>query len=314
LLRRFATVRDLVAESSIDVRHLVYPMFVGRGETKPVPNMPDIYVWNVGEVNKEVGRCLALGIKNFIIFGCEEDKDPEGRTSLGKSAAYMSIKNIKGEFGNDVFVIADVCLCGYTTHGHCGILVDGEIDHEKTAKMLGRVAVHYAEGGADMVAPSSMTDHQVIEIRNALDDAGFKKVSIISYSAKYASKMYGPFRDAVHSAPSFGDRKSYQMDFRNIKEAVCEVIQDIEEGADVVMVKPSMWYMDVIHHISEVVDVPVACFNVSGEYSMMRYAIKEGILPEDAIIEFITGLFRAGASIVITYHAVWLANFLKNRT
>ncbi len=273
--------------------------------------MPQIKVHSLETVEREIEKALKKGIGSFIIFGSYEEKDPEGRTALKDSAAYLSIKKLKKTFKEDIIVIADVCLCGYTTHGHCGILMEGKLDHERSAEMLGKVAAHYAEAGADIVAPSAMVNHQVKAIRENLLENGFKNTVIMAYSAKYASGFYGPFREAVSSAPSFGDRKAYQMHFLNKKEALIEVEQSIEEGASIVMVKPALPYLDVINYVSERIDIPLAAFNVSGEYSMIMNGIKSGFFTEQIILEVIGGIFRAGASIVITYHALQVPDLLE---
>lgn len=314
MLRRSPVSRALARETTPSPDKLIYPLFVRNGSTVTLDKMPGICVFSVSEVCKEVERALEWGVSSFIVFGCEEEKDPEGLTALSKeSAACRGIREIKKRFKDDVYLIADVCLCGYTTHGHCGVLFGGHIDHEKTAEMLGRVAVHYGEAGADMVAPSAMTDHQVRAIRSALDKNNMSYVAIMSYSCKYASRMYGPFRDAVHSAPSHGDRTTYQMDPPNKKEALAEALQDIAEGADMVMVKPALFYLDVVHYVAEHVHVPVACYNVSGEYALIKKGIEAGIIDERVILEIILAMFRAGASAILTYHAVEVARILRDK-
>jgi porphobilinogen synthase len=274
--------------------------------------MPGIFQQSAENALIEIDQALKLGIRTILLFGIPEEKDQEGFSAWDDHGVIQrAIRTIKKQFGNDIVVIADTCLCEYMTHGHCGLIMEGKVLNDPTLEILGRVAVSQAEAGADIIAPSDMMDGRVIWIRNALDEAGLDDIPIMSYAAKYASSLYSPFRDAAQSTPAFGDRKTYQMDPRNSREALEEVSQDIVEGADMVMVKPAMAYLDILHQVRQLVNVPVAAYSVSGEYSMIKAAAQQGWIDEKAVVlETLTGIRRAGADILITYHAIEAARWL----
>jgi porphobilinogen synthase len=294
---------------------LVYPIFVDENTKKPVPinSMPGCFRLPLQEVVNEARKTLENGIKAVLLFGVPSKKDDVGSAAFAEDGVIQkTVKLLKEEFGDDIVVITDVCLCEYTNHGHCGIVKDGKVDNDSTLEVLGKVAVSHAQAGADIVAPSSMMDGQVKHIRSALDDAGFKDVAIMAYSAKYASCFYGPFREAAESKPKFGDRKSYQMSYGSQNEALREIELDIIEGADIVMVKPALAYLDIIHLAKSRFTVPIAAYNVSGEYAMVKAAAKLGWIDEKAaIFEILTGIKRAGADIIITYFAKEVAPWLN---
>ena len=313
-LRTNGTLRQMVAETSISVYDLVMPLFVcpGKKVRNPIPSMPGNYQMSTGMLVEEVKEIAGLGIPAILLFGIPESKDEDGSVAChDDSIVQQATKEIKKHVP-DMYVIADVCNCEYTTHGHCGPIVDGDVHNDKTLEILGKQSVSLARNGVDMVAPSDMMDGRVGHIRKELDAAGYKYLPIMSYAAKYASAFYGPFRDAAESAPQFGDRSSYQMDPSNSREAVREIALDIEEGADIVMVKPAMNYLDIVYRIKNEFKVPVAAYNVSGEFSMVKAAAEKGWITEDRLFkEIITSIKRAGADIVITYYAKELANILK---
>ncbi|SHH53047.1 porphobilinogen synthase [Tepidibacter thalassicus] len=313
-LRGNELIRGLVRETKLEVENLVYPLFIVEGENikKEIPSLPDVYHLSVDKLKDEVNELLDLGIKYVILFGVPNEKDEYGKQAYSDEGivqkAIREIKNIS----NDIYVITDICMCQYTSHGHCGILCpNGYVDNDKTLEYLSKIAISHVKAGADMVAPSDMMDGRIGHMRNTLDKEGYVNIPIMSYSAKYASSFYGPFRDAAHSAPSFGDRRSYQMDPANINEAIREVELDIEEGADIVMVKPALSYLDVIRKVKDSFNVPVAAYNVSGEYSMLKLAVKNGLLDEKAIMESLISIKRAGADIIITYFAKDVARMFK---
>ncbi len=305
-LRGSGKIRDMVAEASVSKDDLIFPLFVihGSGVKNPIPSMPGHFQLSVDNLLREVEECLSLGISSFILFGIPESKDPVGSSGWRDDGIVQrAVSEVKRSFP-EAFIITDVCLCEYTDHGHCGIVKDGKILNDETLKYLSRMAVSHAGAGADMVAPSDMMDGRVKAIRDALDAEGFSHVPIMAYSAKYASSFYGPFREAAESAPKFGDRRSYQMDPRNLREALREVALDIEEGADIVMVKPALPYLDVIREVRRSFNVPVAAYNVSGEYAMVKAASKMGWIDGDAVsMEMLTSIKRAGADLIITYFA-----------
>ena len=313
-LRTNGTLRQMVAETSISVYDLVMPLFVcpGKKVRNPIPSMPGNYQMSTDMLVEEVKEIAGLGIPAILLFGIPESKDEDGSVAChDDSIVQQATKEIKKHVP-DMYVIADVCNCEYTTHGHCGPIVDGDVHNDKTLEILGKQSVSLARNGVDMVAPSDMMDGRVGHIRKELDAAGYKYLPIMSYAAKYASAFYGPFRDAAESAPQFGDRSSYQMDPSNSREAVREIALDIEEGADIVMVKPAMNYLDIVYRIKNEFKVPVAAYNVSGEFSMVKAAAEKGWITEDRLFkEIITSIKRAGADIVITYYAKELANILK---
>lgn len=312
-LRVNEAMRSLVRENSISKNDLVYPVFVIEGENikNPVDSMPGIYQWSIDRFDEELDRILAAGIKAILIFGIPAHKDEEGSEAYNdEGITQRAIRHIK-EKAPDLLVIADVCLCEYTSHGHCGLICGQEILNDETLVLLGRMSVSLAKAGADIIAPSDMMDGRVEYIRNALDENGFQNTMIMAYSAKFASGYYSPFRDAAHSAPAFGDRRTYQMDPANGKEAVRECENDIQEGADIIMVKPALAYLDVVKDMSYRTDYPIAVYNVSGEYSMVKAAAINGWIDEKRIVmENMIAMKRAGAKIIITYHALDVAEWL----
>ena len=315
-LRRSKTIRDLVSETRLSADELIYPMFAapGKGVREEVPSMPGIYKQSIDNIVKEAREAEALGVKSVLLFGIPEHKDETGSEGYAEDGIIQKTVRELRKKTPDLLVVTDVCMCEYTSHGHCGIGKGGDVDNDETLEYLAKMAVSHAEAGADIVAPSDMMDGRVGVIREALDDAGFDKVPIMSYSAKYASGFYGPFRDAAESPPQFGDRRSYQMDPPNVREALREIALDIEEGADIVMVKPALSYLDVISAAREEFDHPLAAYNVSGEYSMVKAAGKLGWIDEKLVMmEILTSIKRAGADIIITYHAKEAAEILRGR-
>ena len=312
-LRRTPAIRDLVRETRLQLDDLVYPLFVIAGENikNPISSMPGCYQLSIGNVLPEVREIVQLGIKAILLFGIPAHKDPAATGAYdSEGIVQMAIRAIKDEFP-DLVIITDVCLCEYTDHGHCGVVQEGEVLNDVTLELLSKMAVTHAESGADIVAPSDMMDGRVAAIRNALDDDGFIDTILMSYSSKFASAFYGPFREAAESAPAFGDRKTYQMDPANGEEAVREALLDIEEGADMIMVKPAIPFLDVIHAVKQETKFPLAAYNVSGEYAMIKAAAANGWLDEErAVVEAVTGIKRAGADLIITYHAKDLATWL----
>ena len=305
-LRKNEVIRNMIAETAVNPDSFVYPMFVveGEGVKEEIASMPNQFRFSIDEILKELESCVALGIKSILLFGIPNHKDEIASSAYDKNGIVQrAVRAIKAKFP-DLYVITDVCLCEYMSHGHCGIVKDGDVDNDPTLELLSKTALSHAEAGADMVAPSDMMDGRVGAIREMLDANGFSNTPIMAYSAKFASAFYGPFRDAADSAPHFGNRKSYQMDVRNGREALHEVDLDIEEGADIVMVKPGLAFLDVLRQTAEISNVPVAVYNVSGEYSMVKAAAKMGWIDENAIIrENMIAFKRAGADIIITYHA-----------
>ncbi|MEA1996197.1 MAG: porphobilinogen synthase [Gemmatimonadota bacterium] len=314
-LRHSEAMRSLVRETSLSPRDFVFPFFVvcGTGVKKEISSMPGNYHLSVDMLVKEAASVNKLGIPAVLLFGLPEKKDPVGSESYSeKGIVQQAVRAIKKELPG-LLVITDVCLCEYTDHGHCGVIgEDRGVDNDKTLELLARQAVSHAEAGADMVAPSDMMDGRVMVIRTALDSRGFSRVAIMSYAAKYCSSFYGPFREAADSAPAFGDRKTYQMDPSNAREALREIAMDIEEGADIVMVKPAIAYLDVVRMVRDRFDIPVAAYNVSGEFSMVKAAEKMGWLDgPGAMMEMLTSIKRAGADIIITYFALEAAKLLR---
>ncbi|WP_120170159.1 porphobilinogen synthase [Thermohalobacter berrensis] len=313
-LRNNKMIRSLVRETKLHIEDLVYPLFVVEGENvkKEINSLPGNYHLSVDRLKEEIEEIRNLGIRHILLFGIPNNKNHLGEEAYSKDGIVQkAIRKIKENF-DDIYIITDICMCQYTDHGHCGILTsEGRIDNDETLKYLGKIAVSHAEAGAHMVAPSDMMDGRVGYIRESLDKEGYEHIPIMAYSAKYASSFYGPFREAADSAPSFGDRKTYQMDPANGEEAIREVDLDIEEGADVVMVKPALPYLDVIRRIKYNFNIPVAAYNVSGEYSMLVNAVKNGILSEEAIMEALLSIKRAGADIIITYFAKEVAKKLR---
>ena len=305
-LRQNETIRNMIAETAVNPASLIYPMFVveGEGVKEEIKSMPGQFRFSVDELLKEVEGYDALGLKSVLLFGIPDHKDEMASEAYGEnSIVQRAVRALKAKFPS-LYVVTDVCLCEYMSHGHCGIIKDHDVDNDSTLELLAKTAVSQATAGADMVAPSDMMDGHITAIREALDEAGFANVPIMGYSAKFASAFYGPFRDAADSAPHFGNRKTYQMDVRNAREALHEVELDLQEGADIVMVKPGLAFLDVLRGAAEISNVPVAVYNVSGEYSMVKAAGKMGWIDEDAIIrENMIAFKRAGADIIITYHA-----------
>jgi len=305
-LRRNETFRALIRETSLSPAHLVYPLFVttGKGVRAPIGSMPGIDRISVDQLGREAKECLALGIGNVILFGLPDKKDPAASGAYAADGIIQrAIKELKNK-APELMVSTDVCLCEYTSHGHCGILVGEEVDNDATLGILAKTAVSHARAGADMVAPSDMMDGRVGEIRAALDEEDFANVPIMSYAVKYASAFYGPFREAADCAPQFGDRSSYQMDPANVREAIREATLDVEEGADILMVKPAVAYLDVIARLREEFDLPMAAYHVSGEYAMIKAAAAQGWIDEKRVVaETLLAIRRAGADIIITYCA-----------
>lgn len=313
-LRNNGIIRDMVRENHIRVDELIYPIFVIEGENicNPIESMPGINQYSVDRLHEEMDRVAECGIKAVLLFGIPAHKDEVGSEAYNDNGiTQQAIRFIKENY-KDIVVIADVCLCEYTSHGHCGLVKEGKILNDETLPLLAKAAVSYAKAGADIVAPSDMMDKRVKAIRQALDTEGYSDIPIMSYSAKFASCYYSPFRDAAHSAPEFGDRKTYQMDPANGKEALREVEEDIIEGADLIIAKPALGYMDIIKDISNNYNIPIVAYNVSGEYSMVKAAAMNGWIDEKKMVmENMIGLKRAGAKMIITYHALEVAGYLK---
>lgn len=309
-LRANSNIRNMVRETRISKDSLIYPMFFEEGENifEEIESMPGQYRMSIDRCDNVIKELLESGVKSVILFGIPGHKDESGSEAYHDHGIVQeAIRYIKKNYP-EVYIIGDVCMCEYTSHGHCGILKGNDIDNDSTIKYLAKIALSQVEAGADMVAPSDMMDGRVIEIRKLLDANGYKNIPIMSYSAKYASAFYGPFRVAADSAPAFGDRKTYQMDVHNIREAIKEVYDDVAEGADIVMVKPAMSFLDVVAKVKEITDIPVAAYSVSGEYAMVKSAAKDGFIDEEKIMcEMAVSAFRAGADIYITYYAKELA-------
>lgn len=305
-LRKTPLLREMVAETHLTKDMFVYPYFIAPGKNiqSPIKAMPGINHFSPDTLLKDVEKGMKSGVNKVLLFGTGEAKSSDGHTASDEnSVVFQSIQLLKKEFGNDLFIITDVCLCAYTTHGHCGILENDYVQNDATLPVLARMSLAHARAGADMVAPSDMMDGRVKAIREHLDKHGFENTAIMAYSIKFASAYYGPFREAADSAPGKGDRKSYQMDFRNGREALEEAAQDEKEGADILMVKPALAYLDVIKTLRKETNLPVACYNVSGEYSMVKAAVAAGYLDEEKIVmENMHAFARAGAGIIITYH------------
>lgn len=314
-LRRTEKLRGLVRENRLSTAGFIYPMFVcpGTKVRNEVSSMPGVYQQSADQIVEECREVESLGIPGVILFGLPESKDPEGKSSLAADGVVQRAIEAIRKAKLDLLVITDVCLCEYTDHGHCGVLAGNEIVNDATLEILSEQALSHARAGADIVAPSDMMDGRVGAIRAKLDKHKFENVPIMAYSAKYCSGFYGPFREAAQSAPQFGDRRSYQMDPANAREALQEVALDLEEGADIVMVKPALAYLDIIRMVRDRFDVPVAAYNVSGEYSMVKAVARNNWIDEKRIVlEILTGIQRAGAEIVLTYHAKDVARWLKS--
>ena len=313
-LRSSATLRRMVRETSLSVNDLVYPLFVRAGENlkKPIPSMADCFHFSPDRIADEAAEVAALGIPAVLLFGLPAKKDENGSEAWSESGPVQCATRQIKKRAPELLVITDVCLCEYTSTGHCGVIRDGGVDNDATCELLAKMALSHVQAGADIVAPSDMMDGRVRAIREALEQNGFQNVAIMSYAAKFASAFYGPFRDAAESAPAFGDRKTYQMDPANAREALREIALDIEEGADMVMVKPALSYLDVIRGARERFDCPIAAYNVSGEYMMINAAADAGLIDRDAtMMEVLTSIKRAGADIILTYFAKQVAKLLQ---
>jgi porphobilinogen synthase len=305
-LRRGERLRAMVRETSLSPANLIYPLFVAPGEglRREIASLPGCYHLSVDQVGREAEEVEKLGIGGVILFGLPSAKDPVGSEGYADDGVVQQAVRAIRAACKELLVVTDVCLCEYTSHGHCGVVEDGEVQNDPTLKLLARMALSHAKAGAHVVAPSDMMDGRVGAIREALDDAGFASLPILAYAAKYASAFYGPFREAADSAPQFGDRRGYQMDPANVREALREVRLDVEEGADIVMVKPALPYLDVIRAVAESFDRPVAAYNVSGEYAMVKAAAAKGWVDEQRMMrEILTSIRRAGADVILTYHA-----------
>lgn len=313
-LRQNGVIRSMVRETQLDVTDLIAPLFVVEGDNlrEEVPSMPGVFHYSLDRMEEELSELVALGIPSVIVFGVPSKKDAAGSEAYAEDGIVQrAIRRIKERYP-DLYVIADTCLCQYTDHGHCGVVRDGVIVNDESLELLTQTAVSQARAGADMIAPSNMMDGFVRSIRRGLDEAGFEYTPILSYAVKYASSFYGPFRDAAHSAPQFGDRRSYQMDPANVREALREAASDVEEGADLLMVKPGLAYMDIICRVRERFDLPIVAYNVSGEYAMVKAAAERGWIDERGVVmEQLTGMKRAGADLILTYHAKDAARWLR---
>jgi porphobilinogen synthase len=313
-LRRNEALRGLVRETRLSVAGLIYPMFVCPGQKvrQEVSSMPGVFQQSADQIVEECREVESLGIPGVILFGLPEKKDARGMSSIAADGVVQRAIEAIHKAKLKLLVITDVCLCEYTDHGHCGVIEDGEVANDATLDILAKQAVSHARAGADIVAPSDMMDGRVGVIREALDEHKFENISILAYAAKYSSGFYGPFREAAQSTPQFGDRRGYQMDSANAREALREVEMDLDEGADMVMVKPALPYLDIIRRVRDEFDVPVAAYNVSGEYSMVKAAVEKGWLDEQRVVtEILTGIQRAGAEIILTYHAKDAARWLR---
>jgi porphobilinogen synthase len=315
-LRRSESLRTLVRETRVEASDFIYPIFVveGNGIQQEITSMPGISRYSPDRLLSEVEEVARLGIPAVLLFGIPEHKDETGSSAFHpEGVIQQAIRNIKNAIP-EIIVITDVCLCEYTSHGHCGIVVSGQVDNDRTLPLLAKMAVSHAEAGADIIAPSDMMDGRVKVIREVLDEKGYEHIPILSYAAKYASAFYGPFREAAESVPQFGDRRAYQMDPSNVREALREVEQDIAEGADIIMVKPALAYLDVIRQVRGAFNCPLAAYNVSGEYAMVKAAAQNGWLEERrTVLEILTAIKRAGADIIVTYHAKEAAHWLQER-
>lgn len=314
-LRKNEKFRNMIQETELSPNHLIYPVFVKEMAEKkvPIPAMPDVYQFSVEGLPQEIEEVASLSIPGVLLFGIPEKKDEVGSGAYAEDGVVQkAVRVIKKLFGSDIMVITDVCMCEYTNHGHCGVIKDGDVDNDETLKLLARSAHSHVVAGADMVAPSDMMDGRVKAIRETLDISGFCTIPIMSYAAKYASALYGPFREAAESAPQFGDRRGYQMDPPNQREALREIRLDIQEGADIIMVKPALFYLDVLSMAKQEFNIPLAAYSVSGEYTMIKLAASKGYLDyERAVVEANTSIRRAGADIIITYFAKDLAGWYK---
>ncbi len=313
-LRRTGTLRNMVRETRIALADLIYPLFVVHGEKikREIPALPEQYHFSVDELLKELEEVTALGIQSILLFGVPAEKDKMGLEAYSpQGIVQKAVRAVKKKYP-ELTVITDVCLCQYTSHGHCGVVKEGEVDNDESLELIAKTALSHAQAGADMVAPSDMMDGRVLKIRRILDENHYNNIPIMSYSVKYASSLYGPFRHAAGSSPQFGDRRSYQMDPANGREALVEAALDVEEGADILMVKPALAYLDIIKALRDQFNQPIAAYHVSGEYAMVKLAAKEGLIDgEGAMVEIITSIKRAGADIIMTYFAKEMAAWIR---
>jgi len=315
-LRATTAIRDLVRENTLSSNDFIFPIFVVEGDNKKeeISSMKGNYHWSIDRLPEIIKEVEENNIKGIILFGIPNHKDDCGSESYNDNGiVQQAIRKVR-EISKDLYIIADVCMCQYTSHGHCGILNGNEVDNDKTLEVLGKIALSYAKAGANMVAPSDMMDGRIGYIRELLDINNYENVAIMSYAAKYSSAFYGPFREAAHSAPQFGDRKTYQMDPANSEEAIKEIEWDIKEGADIIMVKPAMSYLDIIRRAKEKVNVPICAYNVSGEFAMVKSAAEAGLINEKAVaLEMLLSMKRAGADMIITYFALDAVRWLKEK-
>ena len=312
-LRGGETLRKMVRETRMDKSSLIYPLFVmeGTGIQEEIPSMEGQYRYSLDRLPYKLEQLEKAGVSSIMLFGIPDHKDEIGSGAYAQDGIVQKALRSAKERFPEMYYVTDVCMCEYTSHGHCGVLCGHDVDNDKTLELLAKTALSHAQAGSDMIAPSDMMDGRVAAIRKDLDQGGFSNIPIMSYAVKYASAFYGPFRDAAGSAPAFGDRKSYQMDFHNRREGMKEALMDIEEGADIIMVKPAMSYLDMVSEISKAVNVPVAAYSVSGEYAMVKAAAKMGWIDEERIIgEMAVGAYRAGAQIYITYFAEEIAKMM----
>ncbi len=313
-LRRTPLIRELVREVTLSRSDLIQPLFVEEGLARDaqIPTMPGQSRLAPGSLVREAGGLNDRGVRAVLLFGIPAHKDELGSAADdSKGIVQRSVESLKDQFGDELVVLTDVCMCQYTSHGHCGLVSGGIVDNDETLRRLAKIAVSHARSGADIVSPSAMIDGQVKTIREALDDSGFKDVGILAYAAKHASAFFGPFREAAFSSPQFGDRRSYQMDYSNPEEALREIALDVREGADMIMIKPALAYLDVIYRAKRRFRMPTAAYNVSGEYAMLKAAAREGWIDEKAaILEVLTGIRRAGADLIVSYHAKEAAEWL----
>ena len=313
-LRTSETLRKMVRETRMDPASLIYPMFIMDGENKKeeIPSLPGQFRYTVDRMDEEMENLLKAGVNNVMLFGIPEIKDELGSQAYDDDGIIQRGLRRARERFPEMFLITDVCMCEYTSHGHCGKLCGHEVDNDATLELLAKTALSHVQAGSQMVAPSDMMDGRIMAIRERLDDNGFTNIPIMSYAVKFASAFYGPFREAAGSAPSFGDRKSYQMDFHNRREALKEAMLDVDEGADIIMVKPAMSYLDLVREVYDNTDLPIATYSVSGEYAMVKAAAANGWIDEDRIVcEMAAAAYRAGAAIYITYYAKELAGFIR---
>ena len=314
-LRGSEIMRKMVRETRVDKSSLIYPLFVkeGTGIKEEIPTMPGQYRYSIDMLPEALGELLDAGVNKVMFFGIPDVKDEVGSQAYARNGIVQrALEKARAEFGQDMYLITDVCMCEYTSHGHCGVLCGHEVENDQTLELLAKTALSHVQAGADMVAPSDMMDGRVRAIRSILDQNGHKEIPIMSYAVKYASAFYGSFRDAAGSAPSFGDRKSYQMDFHNRREGIKEALLDVEEGADIIMIKPAMSYLDMVREVKDRIQLPVATYSVSGEYAMVKAGAKLGYIEEDRIIcEMAVSAYRAGTDIYLTYFAKEIARFIE---